>query len=143
MPCNGVAVASGKLAENVSELIFSLPVEMLRQAIAEVLKEQFPAELARARVEPMPWRYDRNTTHAGVKLGRYLVGVQKNGAVTVSVTRGSGPTVQMQQVVKGLLDGLAGLALQQQLARAIGEAGYQVSGETRAPNGALVLEVEL
>jgi hypothetical protein len=131
------------LARDVQQLIFALPVEELRQAIAQFLKQQFPAELDRARVEPMPQRYDRGTTHAGVKLGRYLVGVQKSGAVTVSVTQGSGSTVAMQKAVTNLLDGLAGLAQQRQLARAVIEAGYVVEQIQQAPNGALVLEVEL
>ena len=49
----------------------------------------------------------------------------------------------MRDAVTGLLTGLAGLAIQRRVAQAVPQAGYRVTDQTRTPNGALVLSVEL
>lgn len=146
MPCNGVAVATGRLEMNVTELIFTIPPDTLRDTLAAALVQHDPA-LEGAKPKK-PYKYDRGVTDFGFRLGRYLIGIQKSGRVNVSLNKGQTAsdrqTVQaIYGMIKDLMAGLAGLALQQQLARQIIAAGYQVDQIRQAPNGALVLEVEL
>jgi hypothetical protein len=50
---------------------------------------------------------------------------------------------QVRDAATGLLTSLAGLAIQRRVAQATCQAGYRVTDQTRVPNGALVLTVEL
>ncbi len=68
MPCNGVAVATGQVATDLAKLIFALPSEGLKQAIAGLLRSKFPA-LSLLKIEPLPWSYDLGVTDFGFKIG--------------------------------------------------------------------------
>jgi hypothetical protein len=151
MPCNGVVVANGRIEMKVAELIFTIPTDKLRDALAAAMVQQIP-ELAGARPKKLPYKYDRGVTDFGFALGPYLVGIQKNGWVNVSlsgreseVRRVLDPqtTKTLHEMITNLLTGLAGLALQQQIARQVIAAGCVVERVQQAPNGALVMEVEL
>jgi len=50
---------------------------------------------------------------------------------------------ELQEAITGLLTGLAGMAFQQQVIEKMKAAGYQVVNEARAPNGAVVINVEV
>jgi hypothetical protein len=83
-----------------------------------------------------------------VRIGSVLTRVSPGWRVTINTRRrasaGDDRTVSLvRDAVTGLLNGLAGLAIQQRVAQAVPQAGYRVTDQTRAPNGVLVLTVEL
>ncbi len=84
----------------------------------------------------------------GVRLGGYLIRVSPAWQVTVNTRGRAAPgdrevVGQIRDAACGFLAGLAGLRLQTRVAQTVPRAGYRVTGQTRAPNGALVLQVEL
>jgi hypothetical protein len=154
MPCDGVAVASGQVPLELTELVKTMEGDRLRDAILVLLRQQF-AHLGQVKVQSL---YRAHTgiraqgtvppaTLALVISGRYLVNV-RDGQVTVNTRgrarRGEAQVVQdLQEAITGLLTGLAGMAFQQHVIQAMKATGYRVTGQTRAPNGALVVQVEL
>lgn len=148
MPCNGVAVANGRIELNQARALAQLPADVLRDTVALHLRQNFPA-LAGAALEPLPWQYDFGVADIGFKLGRYLFQIQRNGSVTVSVGSGrraagdQDATRAMSHAITELLAGLAGAAMQQQTINDLRAAGVRITAQQRAANGAIVLSVEV
>jgi hypothetical protein len=143
-----VSVATGRVREELAELIGPVEQAALQQAIIALLKKQF-AHLGQVEVQKLVYAHSsRQVQGVALAVGsRYLVNV-RDGRVTVN-TRGRARkgeariVEELQTAITGLLTGLAGLVLQQKIINQVREAGYQVTGETRAPNGAIVIDVEV
>ena len=145
MPCDAIAVAKGEVPLDLARELEGLGTEAVAHVLLALLRQRF-AHLG----EPEPIRLrsaqsGATTSEIGVRIGDVLIRISADWRVTVNTRRraGDGQTVQqVRDAVTGLLTSLAGLAIQQRMAQAVPQAGYRVIGQTRAPNGALVLSVE-
>jgi hypothetical protein len=129
----------GQVPLNLAQYLKSVSLETVREAMQAFLAQQF-AHLGETR--PAPYG-------DGLILGeRYLVQTVE-GLVQVTCliqrTRRADETNAraLMEAVTNLLSGLAGLRLQRELGRQVIAAGYPVEQMRQAPNGALILEVEL
>ena len=148
MPCDAIAVASGQVPLDLARELEGLGREAVAQALLALLRRQF-ARLG----EPEPvdlWgaHSGARASGIGIRLGNVLIRVSPKWRITVNTRSAAFPgddrvVRQVRDAVIGLLTGLAGLAVQKRVAQAVRQAGHRVTGETRAPNGALVLQVEL
>jgi hypothetical protein len=132
MPCNAVATARAQVGqESLSKLLTD---DVVRQVLADYLKRKY------AHLNPR-----EETAWSGVDfvVGNYRIHIQ-NGAVTVSGNwSGDSATCKMlADEITGFLTKAAGLLFQQKTRLAVASR-YTISEEQRAPNGALVLSVEL
>jgi hypothetical protein len=148
MPCDAIAVAKGQVPLDLARELHGLGSEAVAQALLALLRQSF-AHLSRPELTPLWGAHSgAQASGIGVRIGNVLIRVSPDWRVTVNTRRraGRGDDQTVQQVrdaVTGLLTGLAGLAIQQRVAQAVPQAGYRVIDQTRAPNGALVLSVEL
>jgi hypothetical protein len=148
MPCDAIAVAKGQVPLDLAHELDGLGSEAVAQALLALLRHRF-AHLGQPELTSL-WHAHSGARASGIgaRIGDVLIRVSPDWRVTVNTRRrasaGDRTTVdQMRDAVTGLLTGLAGLAIQQRVAWAVPQAGYRVTGQTRAPNGALVLSVEL
>jgi hypothetical protein len=148
MPCDAIAVAKGQVSLDLVHELDGLGTEAVAQALLALLRQRF-AQLGRPELTPL-WRAHSGArvSGIGVRIGNVLIRISPDWCVTVNTRRRAGArddqTVQqVRDAVTGLLTGLAGLAIQKRVAQAVRQAGYRVTDQTRAPNGALVLTVEL
>jgi hypothetical protein len=148
MPCDAIAVAKGQVERDLARELEALGSEAVVHALLALLRQSF-AHLGQPQLVNL-WgvHSGARASGIGIRLGHVLVRISPHWRITVNTRRASLPgddeTVQqVRDAVTGLLTGLAGLAVQQRLAQAITQAGYGVTHQTRAPNGALVLSVEL
>ena len=148
MPCDAIAVAKGQVPLDLARELDGLGAEAVAQALLALLRQRF-AHLGQPELTFL-WRAHSGAKASGigVRIGDVLIRVSPDWQVTVNARRraGAGDDQTVQQVrdtVTGLLTGLAGLAIQKRVAQAVPQAGYRVTNQTRAPNGALVLTVEL
>lgn len=137
MPCNGIAVATAKISNDLTEYLALLPEETINQAIQAYIKAQFPG---------------LSDVGGSIYRGWILVSVTpftvevnpQTGEVRVSsrLSANSGVRDQLKTGIINLLTGLAGYALQQQF---IGKVSglARITGQQTATNGAVVLSVEL
>lgn len=136
MPCNGVAVATAKISNDLAQYLALLPQETINQAAQTYLRNQFGLESFTSRV------YGNIIIIAS---GSYTVDLNyKTGQVKVR-GRLSANREFMERIQQGLIDllsGLAGYALQQDLIRKV-SSQVIITGQQTAPNGATVLEVEI
>jgi len=148
MPCDAIAVAKGQVPFKLALELDGLGIEAVAQAMLALLRQRFAhlgqSELASIRRA----RSGARTSGIGVQIGNILIRIFPDWQVTVSArgraSAGDRQVVeQVRNAITGLLTGLAGLAIQKRLAQAIPQAGYRVTDQTRASNGALVLSVEL
>jgi len=146
MPCNAVAVAVGRISTELAQELETLGTEAVEKALLAFLRRNF-ADLG------TPQLYEAHTgtpfRGIGIVLGDYQIAIAPDGQVVVNTRAFVRPSARNQQVVGQIKDavtdfitGLAGLAFQKRVSQAIRQA-YRVSREQRAPNGALVLQVEL
>jgi hypothetical protein len=148
MPCDAIAVAKGQVERDLARELESLGSEAVVQALQALLRQRF-AHLGQPELVNLWGAHSgARASGVGIRLGHVLVRISPRWGITVNTRRarlpGDDETVQqVRDAVTGLLTGLAGLAIQQRLAQAITQAGYGVTHQTRAPNGALVLSVEL
>jgi len=148
MPCDAIAVARGQVERDLARELESLGTEAVVQALLALLRQRFVHLGQPDLVNLWGAHSGARASGIGIRLGHVLVRICPQWRVTVNTRRASLPgddeTVQqVRDAVTGLLTGLAGLAIQQRVAQAISQAGYGVTHQTRAPNGALVLSVEL
>lgn len=147
MPCNGVAVANGKIQEDLAGFVGQMHQEPLQQAVIALLEQ-----LKLGKVEDVQL-YGRHSGQkvTGISLeigGRYLLNVQ-GSRVTVNTkprSRSQKDRKALDSIrdgVQNLLNGMGGLALQQSVVQQLQEAGIAINGFQQAPNGALVLEIEV
>jgi hypothetical protein len=148
MPCDAVAVAKGQVPLDLAHELDGLGAEAVAQVLPALLHQRF-AHLSQPELTPL-WgaHLGARASGIGVRIGNVLIRVSPNWRVTVNTRRRAGAgddqTVSLvRDAVTGLLTGLAGLAIQQRVAQAVPQAGYRVTDQTRASNGALVLTVEL
>jgi hypothetical protein len=148
MPCDAVAVAKGQIPLDLARELDGLGTEAMAQALLALLR-QCCAHLGQPELTPL-WGAHSGARASGIgaRIGNVLIRISPDWHVTVNTRRRAGAgdreTVQqVQDAVTGLLTGLAGLAIQQRVAQATRQAGYRIIDQTRAPNGALVLSVEL
>ena len=135
MPCNAVARAVGYVPVELARELEALGAEAVGKALLTFLRRNF-ADLGEPRMQ-------LSGGQVGIVQGNYLVLVT-GGRIVVNAPYGDPKVVgQIKDAVTDFITGLAGLALQKRVVRAIRRAGYRVSKEQRAPNGALVLQVEL
>lgn len=135
MPCNAVARAVGYVPVELARELEALGAEAVGKALLTFLRRNF-ADLGEPRMQ-------LSGGQIRIVQGNYLVLVI-DGRIVVNAPYGDLQTVgQIKDAVTDFITGLAGLALQKRVVRAICRAGYRVSKEQRAPNGALVLQVEL
>lgn len=151
MPCNGVAVAIGQIESNLAELLAQIPATNLQNAIITLLKTKYP-QLRRNKVQPLPAKYDAGTVQSGdtaFKLGPYLAHIKLTGEIIVSCSHQTRKqqTKALTQNIKAditdLVTRLTGHIQQQQIINQIRTAGYIITNQQTAPNGAIVLEVQL
>jgi len=148
MPCDAIAVAKGQIPLDLARELDGLGSEAVAQALLALLRQRF-VHLGQPELTPLWGAHSgARASGIGVRIGDVLIRVSPDWRVTVNTRRraGAGDDRTVQQVrgaVTGLLAGLAGLAIQQRVAQVIPQAGYRVTDQTRAPNGALVLSVEL
>ncbi len=148
MPCDAIAVSTGQVPLDLARELESLGAEVLSQALLVFLRRNF-AHLGEPQVQQLYYAHTGIPAEGvGVGLGNYLVLVKPDGRVIANTrtyaVQGDQQTVaRLRDAVTDFLTGLAGLALQKRVAQAIRQAGYRVTAEQRAPNGALVLQVEL
>jgi hypothetical protein len=148
MPCDAIAVAKGQVPLDLARELDGLGAEAVAQALLALLCQHF-AHLGQPKLTSLWGAHSgARASGIGVRIGNVLIRVSPDWRVTVNTRRrasaGDDRTVQqVRGAVTGLLTGLAGLAIQQRVAQAVPQAGYRVAGEARAPNGALVLTVEL
>lgn len=136
MPCNGVAVAKSQVPVSLAAYLKLTDRETVRQAMQQFLSRQF------SDIRPAPYgdglivgeRFLVQTTGGEVKVTALAARRRKSDRARAAA---------LAEEVTNLLTGLAGLSLQQSVARQVIAAGYQVERLQQAPNGALVLEVEL
>jgi len=128
MPCNGVAVASGQIEVKLAGLLSSIPQEAIEEAVVALLRNQRRLPVERRAGE--------------IVAGGYRVRIA-GGNVQVTQTGRSGDAEALRDDLLDLLRGLAGMALQRQVIAALQATGAAVTGETRAPNGALVVGLEV
>ena len=148
MPCDAIAVAKGQAPLDLTRELDGLRSEAVAQALLALLRQRF-AHLGQPELTPL-WGAHSGARASGIgaRIGNVLIRISPDWRVTVNTRRraGTGDEQTVQQVrdaVTGLLTGLAGLAIQQRVAQVVPQAGYRVTDQTRAPNGALVLTVEL
>ncbi len=135
MPCNAVARAVGYVPVELARELEALGAEAVGKALLTFLRRNF-ADLGEPRMQ-------LSGGQIRIVQGNYLVLVI-DGRIVVNAPYGDPKVVgQIKDAVTDFITGLAGLALQKRVVRAIRRAGYRVSKEQRAPNGALVLQVEL
>jgi hypothetical protein len=148
MPCDAIAVASGQVPLDLAYELEKLGTEAVTQAMLALLRQRF-ARLGQPKLTSLRRAYSgARASGIGVQIGNILIRISPDWQVIVSArgraSAGDRQVVeQIRDAVTGLLTGLAGLAIQKRLAQAIPQAGYRVTDQTRAPNGALVLSVEL
>jgi hypothetical protein len=148
MPCDAIAVASGQVPLDLAYELEKLGTEAVIQAMLAFLRQRF-ARLSQPELTSLRRaRSSSRTSGISVRIGNILIRISPDWRVTVSArgrasTRDRQVVEQVRDAVTGLLTGLAGLAIQKRVAQAIPQAGYRVTDQTRAPNGALVLNVEL
>jgi hypothetical protein len=148
MPCDAIAVAKGQIPLDLARELDGLGSEAVAQALLALLRQRF-AHLGQPELTPLWGAHSgARASGIGVRIGDVLIRVSPDWRVTVNTRRraGKGYDQTVQQVrdaVTDLLTGLAGLAIQRRVAQAARQAGYRVTDQTRAPNGALVLSVEL
>ena len=148
MPCDAIAVAKGQVPLDLARELEGLGTEAVAQALLALLRQRFVHLGQPDLVNLWGAHSGARASGIGVRIGNVLIRISPQWRVTVNTRRAALPgddkTVQqVRDAVTGLLTGLAGLAVQQRLAQAISQAGYGVTHQTRAPNGALVLSVEL
>jgi len=148
MPCDAIAVAKGQVERDLARELEGLGTEAVAQALLALLRHSF-AHLGQPQLVNLWGAHSgARASGIGIRLGHVLVRISPQWRVTVNTRSASLPgdeqrVQQVRDAVTGLLIGLAGLAIQQRLAQAISQAGYGVTHQTRASNGALVLSVEL
>jgi hypothetical protein len=148
MPCDAIAVAKGQVSLDLARELEGLGTEAVAQALLALLRQRF-AHLGEPELVNLWGAHSgARASGIGIRLRNVLIRVSPDWRVTVNTRRRAGAedlqTVQqVQDAVTGLLTGLGGLAIQKRLAQAISQAGYRVTDQTRSPNGALVLSVEL
>ena len=131
MPCDGVAVAEGRIPLDLARYLDS---QIARAGVLAFLAREYP-QLGQPEV------VSSGPSGVDIRLGTYTLRL-RDGVVAVAGPRGA-ELSELQERVTALLKGLAGLALQQDVLRRVRSTGVRVGAETRAPNGALVLGVEL
>lgn len=132
MPCNAIATASAQVGqESMARLLTD---DVVRQVLADYLKRKY------AHLNPC-----EETAWSGVDfvMGNYRIHIQ-DGAVTVSGnwTGDSATCKTLADEITAFLTKVAGVLFQQKTRQAVASR-YAISEEQRAPNGALVLSVEL
>lgn len=120
MPCNGVAVATAQVAQEVEKYLSLVPQATIDQAVK--------AYLANLGYKADGYYYTP---------GYFTVSV-RNGRVSVS----GGPAGLEAQIVK-LLEALAGKVRQQVIIQKLAQAGVKINQSQVASNGSVVMEVEL
>jgi hypothetical protein len=148
MPCNAIAVATGQVALNLARELDGLGAEAVAQALLALLRQRF-AHLGEPELISLYLGHSSISARGiGIRVGEVLIHISPEWTLTAN-TRGRARAKDQQTVeqvrdaVTNLLTGLGGLVLQKRTAQAIRDAGYRVTGETCAANGALVLNVEL
>ena len=148
MPCDAIAVAKGQIPLDLARELDGLGSEAVAQALLALLRQRF-AHLGQPELTPL-WGAHSGARASGIgaRIGNVLIRISPDWRVTVNTRRRAGrrddQTVSLvRDAVTGMLTGLAGLAIQQRVAKATRQAGYHVTEQTRAPNGSLVLSVEL
>ena len=131
MPCDGIAVAEGQVPLDLARYLDS---QIARAGLLTFLAREYP-RLGQPEVA------SSGPSSLDIRLGAYTLRL-RDGVVAVAGPTGA-QLSELQERVTALLKGLAGLALQQDVLRRVRGAGARLSAETRAPNGALVLGVEL
>jgi len=143
MPCNAIATARAQVSQEslarllTDDLVATLALDFLERKFPEINPEIIEAWLRHSSIRAPGVTF---------RLGNYLINVRE-GKVTVNTV--SGRTAQGQQMVDLLtrevtafLTQAAGALFQQQ-ARAAIATRHSIIEEQRAPNGALVLTVNL
>lgn len=141
MPCNGVAVATGIINENLAKLALELPREALTQAIVTMLQSKFPETFKGKKAKAPPaW-----VQGFGFRLHGHIVTISKTGRVTTQNLTRSGASINkaINQAVSGLVAGLGSVQLQNNVVAKLKKAGYNVTNQKRAKNGAIVAQVEV
>lgn len=129
MPCNGVSVATARVAQDTQKFLAILPQEAVDNAVVAFLKQigYKEAEVngsGRILLEPKSYRE------------LYL------GYQNTTVTEDFNDRSLLAQV-NGFLDTLAGRIRQNVIQQALQKQGVKITNQQSAPNGALVLSVEI
>ena len=127
MPCNGVTVASAKVPLEEQKYI-----ALAGQAIIDQVVKAYLGNLGYT-VAGEDGYFTANSAQTG-----YFRFTVSNGYVSVS----GGPS-GLETQIKTLLSGLAGKMRQKVVMETMAKAGVKINGSQTAPNGAIVLELEI
>jgi hypothetical protein len=147
MPCNGISVASVRIDQDIQKYLDTLPQATIDQAVVIYLKTlgyQATGSSGYFQVNPIQ-------TAGRQVLGTLKVSQTLSGGFTLSVRNGrivvsgAGRTIRedIGDKLLALMTGLASKARQAALVNALKAAGVNINKTQAAPNGAVVLSVEL
>jgi transketolase len=141
MPCNAVATATATIAQE--HLARLLTDEVVSRVVVDYLQKTYPNEATRLQ--------DLYAGHLGIKVSgvsvvmkNFLVNI-KEGRVTLNGARRSVSqdwVNALTEELQTLLTGMADILFQNQVVQAVA-AQYAVTEQQYAPNGALVITVNL
>jgi hypothetical protein len=138
MPCNGVAVASAQIEADKVEIWNGVEVEVRTDYLGRVL--ELAGVEPGAEVRGLP----RRPGEVHFIKGDTTVLVEALGRVTVVTAAGGRAFASLvEALVTDGIDTLVGAVLQMQAVQAIQAAGVAITNNQQAPNGAIVLSVEI
>jgi len=148
MPCSGIAVANGVVKSDVKEYIEKFGEEALAQLLKTYLSGQF-SDLGEVRDVDLIGRHRRfQIPGVGLEIGNILINVNTKGRVTVN-TKGQasyGDRQKVREIQEKITDALntwGAVARQQDIISQIKAAGFEVTTQQTAHNGAIVIDVEV
>ena len=142
MPCNAVATATAIVAqEHLAKLLTD---EVVSQVVVEYLQKTYPNEAA--RLQDLYASHSRRAAQGvSIVMKNFLVNIRE-GRVSVTGSRRYGADQDevdaLASELQNLLTSAAGILFQNRVMQAVA-AQYTVTEQQYAPNGALVLTVNL
>lgn len=150
MPCNGIAVASAQIQVNLGQIIENFPLEQIQTLLNSLIKSFSGEQIPYIHVQTVTVRRrGSKNTRSGLYLhiGPDFVATISDERIEVNTVPGAynrWPRVRaMQTTLSQAMEGLNGLAAQARTLQLIQKAGYEITSQRRAPNGAIVANIEL
>ena len=142
MPCNAVATATATVAqEHLAKLLTD---EIVSQVVVDYLQKTYPDEAA--RLQDLYASHSRRAAQGvSIVMKNFLVNIRQGRVSVTGSRRYSTDQAEVDALaseLQNLLMSAAGILFQNQVMQAVA-AQYTVTEQQYAPNGALVLTVNL